>query len=253
MKSIKIGIIGFGKMGKALYSGLKKNSVFSDSTILVSNVNATNAAIAEAADVVFLAVHPDKVKDVLETIKPVLTRRHLVVSIASRVTIADIKDHIGEECAVIRAMPNLCATIGESMSCWVKSDDVTLEQSETAKEIIASFGREILLPDEELLNAVTPLVGCGPAVFLYLAEIYIEYLDDKGVERGVAQRLVVQVMSGTSSLLTSVPDTPQQIIESIQTRGGTTETIMDTLLKRGYRKIVSEALDAGRQKAIGHR
>ena len=121
---------------------LKKSGV----TVLTDNEEA-----ARKADVLILAVKPQVLPSVLAEIKDSVQRDTLVISIAAGVSLQKIGQALTGEHSIVRAMPNLCAKIGESMSVWTANDAVTGGQRKTAQKILQSIGKECELADEKLI------------------------------------------------------------------------------------------------------
>ncbi len=249
--SSKIAIIGFGNMGKAIYSGLIGSGNFAEEDFLLSNNKNDNGRMAEEADIIILAVKPDIVFGVLENIKSSLTKDTLLISVAARISVGDIKKCVGGDCQVVRVMPNICASVGESMSCWVKADGVTDSSIEKVKFLLNSFGEEVLLEDESLFGVVTVIAGCGPAFFLHLADLFFDFSENTCLDPKISDKLVSQTVLGVSKLLVESGKSPKTLIREITSKGGTTKAVFQKLKEGEFEKTFLDALRAGEKRASG--
>ncbi len=245
----KIAIIGLGNMGKSIFDGLVKSGNFDEEDFLLSTDEKNNAAVVEASDVVILAVKPKDFPDVLHRIRNSLSDNKILISVAAGVDIEEIKGYLGKNIPIVRVMPNIFASVCESMSCWVKSDEVLPHHEEAVKLILKSIGDEILLEDEKLFGVVTVVSGSGPAYFLYLGELLLKFSKDSGLKPDVAEKLVRQTIFGTSKNLSESKESFNSLRNSITSRGGVTEEVFKSLHSKNFDKIFLEALIAGRFKA----
>ncbi|MBP7542812.1 MAG: pyrroline-5-carboxylate reductase [Ignavibacteriaceae bacterium] len=248
----KIAIIGFGNMGKAIVSGLIKSGNFEKSNFLVSNDGVSNIKAVKEAEVIILAVRPEMVLDVLDGIKDHLSKEKVLISLVARLKIDDIKNFLGFKYSIVRVMPNICASVGESMSCWVKSREVSVSQIKKVKFILRSIGEEIMLSDEKLFNVVTVISGSGPAYFLYLAELFFDFAEKMKLEPKLARRLIEQTFLGTSSMLFEVDKSARTLRREITSKGGTTESVFKKLHEEKFGQVFLEALISGYKKTSGN-
>lgn len=248
----KIAIIGLGNMGKAIVSGLIKSGNFKKSDFVLSGSNKNSIRAAQEAKVIILAVRPNIVPNVLTAIKPYLSGDKVLVSVAARLTIDDIKDCIGTNHPIVRVMPNICASVGQSMSCWVKSDEVSDTQMNKVKFILRSLGEEIMLENESLFDVVTVISGSGPAYFLHLADLFFDFAQQMELEPKLTEKLIQQTLFGTASLLMETDKSVKSLMDNIASKGGTTETVLKILDKEHFGKIFLKALNAGYKRTSRH-
>jgi pyrroline-5-carboxylate reductase len=249
----KIAVIGFGNMGKALVAGLIKSGNFKKGDVVVSNRDADNRAAAKKAEIIILAVKPDCLPGVLNDLKSGLVKGQLLVSIAAKTTLGEIRGCLGFDFPVVRVMPNICAAVGESMSCWSKSREVTPLQIKKVKLILKSIGEEIMISDENLLSAITVVSGSGPAFFLYLAELFFEFAEKSGLGPKMAKKLIDQTFLGTAIMSSRSADSVQTLRHKIASKGGTTEAVLKTLEEEKFGEIFLKALRAGHKRASGEK
>lgn len=236
-------------MGKSIFDGLVKSGNFCKEDFLLSGDEESNAFVAEASDVVIIAVKPKDTPDVLGRIKKHMSPEKILVSVVAGFDIEEIKNCLGENVPIVRVMPNIFASICESMSCWAKSDEVLPHHEETVKLILNSIGEEVLLDDEKLFGAVTVISGSGPAYFLYLAELLMQFSEKNDLNPQIAEKLVRQTVLGTAINLANSAESFTSIRNSITSKGGVTEEVFKTLHAGDFDDLFLKALNAGRLKA----
>ncbi len=176
----KITIVGSGNIGLSLAKGLVNRAYCQaeDITLTRRNLRSLGEEAAKGfkvsdnnkvaiydADVIVLAVLPQQLKKVLEEIAPaVVPEKQIVVSVISGVTCADVRDKLGNNIQVIRAMPNTAIAIGQSMTC-IASDNASDEQLERVTKMFETVGSVVTI-NEDLMTSATALCACGIAFFL---------------------------------------------------------------------------------------
>lgn len=233
----KIAIIGIGNMGKAITKGLQTWGMVEQDKLLLSNSLKDNVKVTENSDIIILAVKPQVIHEVLNQIKEHLNKKKLIISIAAGVSIYTIQNVVGKKVSVVRAMPNLGAYAGESMTCWVKSSNTSKKQAREVRKILASIGKEIELQNEELLSAVTAISGSGPAYIFYIVELLEKAGIQLGVEKNIAQQLAVQTVIGSVTILKSSKLSAKKLREKVTSKGGTTEAAFEEFKKYEFEKI----------------
>jgi len=233
----KIGIIGAGNMGEALIAGFLKSKAFSPQDVYASEIIekrrkyiANNYHIdcfddpkelVEFIDLAIIAVKPKDVKNVLESIGKEITPEKILVSIAAGITLDYLRKYLPKDIPIIRVMPNIACFVREGMMAVCSSDNTPKERLEAVKEVLSFLGRVIIL-DEKYFDAVTGLVGSGPA-YIYLV---IEALSDAGVRLGlprdVAITLSAQTTLGAAKMVVETGEHPAKLKDMVVTPGGTT-------------------------------
>jgi pyrroline-5-carboxylate reductase len=150
---------------------------------------------------------------------------------------------------IIRAMPNMPVQIGEGMTVWTTTAEVTQEHKKMARTILGTLGKEIYFPDEKYIDMATALSGSGPAyVFLF-----IEVLTDAGVHVGlsynVAKELAIQTILGSACMARKVGKHPAELRNMVTSPGGTTAEALAQLERGGFRSSILEAVVAAYEKA----
>ncbi len=246
----KIAIIGLGNMGCAIRDGILKKKLINKNYLFVSNKQLTNKIVAGQSDILIIAVKPQVMKSVLEEIKEVVSKNKLIFSIAAGVEIKIIEKILGKEKRIIRVMPNLCAKVNQSISCWVKNKNVSNKDTKIFKKIFQSIGTEIELKSENLLDQVTAISGSGPAYFFYLAELLTKSAMEIGLDKKLAYKLVSQTLVGSSEYLKKSKESPEALRKKVTSKGGTTEAAFSKISNSEFESIFLSAIESAYKRAI---
>lgn len=269
----KIAVLGCGKIGEALVRGMLESGFAARRQIHVSarraqraewlsetfGVAATldNSEAARGADVVVLALKPSLVLPVVSEVAEALAPGALLVSVAASVTTAQIERQAGAGAAVVRAMPNTPALIGQGMTALASGTRVSPAQLKLARALFCSVGRAVIV-EERHLDAVTGLSASGPA-FIYMV---IESLAEGGVRvglpRDLALELAAQTVVGAGGMVLATGEHPAKLKDAVTTPAGCTVDGILELEAGGLRvaliKAVSRAAErAGRLADAAHR
>ncbi|MGY1622692.1 pyrroline-5-carboxylate reductase [Geodermatophilus sp. SYSU D00965] len=257
-----LAIIGGGKIGEALLSGLVRRG--GADGILVCERHPERAAelaerygvpavgLAEAAArarVLLLAVKPQDIGTLLGLLADVVDAGHLVVSVAAGVPTATIEAALSDGVPVVRVMPNTPALVDEGMSvlsAGAHADDAHLDEAET---LLAAVGRVRRVPESQQ-DAVTALSGSGPAYFFYLVEAMIDAGILLGLQRELAADLIVQTALGSAVMLRDSGEHPVQLREAVTSPGGTTIAAIRELERHGVRAALIAAIEAAHARSV---
>lgn len=257
-----ITFIGAGNMAEALISGFLKSGLVSRSRITAADVRSarlaylkkkhgirvekSNRDAVKNADIVFLAVKPQQMDDVLCDISLFVKKTQLVVSLAAGITTKFIERYI--KAPVIRSMPNTPALVGEGAIAVSKGSLATAKDLSTAKELFSAVGMVVAL-SEEHLNAVTALSGSGPAYVFYLAEAFEKAGEHLGLSKEISASLAKQTIFGAGKLLKQSKLNSSALRTMVTSPGGTTEAAIKHFEKHEFLNIVRGALRKARQRA----
>ncbi len=261
----KIGFIGMGNMGYAMMCGALK--VFPKEEILFTDVNESrikqvhqltgvsyalsNAECANSVKYLVLAVKPQFYNEVMKNIQHIVRQDHVIISIAPGISVSRVKEHLGSQVRVVRAMPNTPALLGEGMTgITFAKEDFSYEEKDTIEKFFRSFGK-VKFVKEHLMNAVTCISGSSPA-YVYM---FIEALADSGVKYGLtrdaAYEMAAQTVVGAAKMVLETGEHPGKLKDNVCSPGGTTIAAVSALEENGFRNAVIKATDACYEKSIG--
>ena len=254
----KIGIIGCGNMGAALLERLSKGP-HKASSLSVSDSDAgrreliqkkyniipqaNNSAVVKDSDVIILAVKPKDFKDVLSEACSGLSKDKVIISVAAGITTEFIEGMAGKGIPVIRAMPNMAAVIGESMTAVSAGRSAGPGDMKLAKEIFSAIG-DVVEIEEGLMAAVTAIAGSGPAYFFYIIEALTGAAEELGLDEETARRLVLKTALGSARLLEALKEEPACLRKRVTSKGGTTEAAIEIFEKKRLKSIIRDAARA---------
>jgi pyrroline-5-carboxylate reductase len=151
--------------------------------------------------------------------------------------------------AVVRAMPNTPAQIGEGMSVWTATAEVTEQQKASAKAILGAMGKELYVDDESYLDMATAVSGSGPAYFFLMVEALVDAAVKIGLPRDIARELVLQTMLGSAKFIQQSGEEPAELRRKVTSPGGTTAEALLRLEKGRFSQLLIEAVKAAYDKA----
>jgi pyrroline-5-carboxylate reductase len=257
----RIAILGGGRIGEALLSGLV-SADWSDIVVTarsearvaelrerhgVEGTTSNRDAVAGAVLVV-VAVKPQDIDALLEDIGGSLSPEQTVLSVAAAPPTAYIEARIADGVPVVRAMPNAPSVVHEGMAGIAAGSHAGDEQLALAEDVLTHLGRVVRV-NENAIDAITALSGSGPAYFALLAEAMIEAGILLGVSREISTTLVVQTMFGTAKQLRDQGMHPVELRESVTSPGGTTIAAIRELEQAGVRAAFLNAIQAAMTRA----
>jgi pyrroline-5-carboxylate reductase len=257
----RIAIIGAGRIGEALLSGLLSSGVTdivvtarSESRIAAlrerHDVEATtsNGDAVRGAELVVVAVKPQDIDVLLAEIGPLLEPGQTVLSVAAAIPTAHIEARIPDGIPVVRAMPNAPSTVHEGMAGIAPGAHAGDKDLALAEDALQHLGRVVRV-QESAMDAVTAVSGSGPAYFALIAEAMIEAGILLGLSRETSTTLVVQTMLGTAKQLRDEGMHPVELRESVTSPGGTTIAAIRELEQHGVRAAMLNAIQAAMTRA----
>lgn len=264
----KLLFIGCGKMGGALVRGVLNHPspiakppdicvveprLPEDGLHLLSGVSvvATSDKIVPAfqPDLILIAVKPQQMAEVL----PAYARfgNSLFVSIAAGTTLANLEEFLGgADYAVVRAMPNLPASVGTGATVGVANKNVSAAQRELCGRLLESVGTMDWIDDENLMDAVTALSGSGPAYVFDLCAMMEEIGEEMGLSHALSQKLARQTVIGAAKLMAESDEDAHTLRRNVASPGGTTEAALKILLDKesGALPLMRRAMIAARDR-----
>lgn len=260
MATTNITFIGAGNMASSIIGGLIAKG-FSAQSITAcdpyqptldqlatsTSVNTTqdhSNAIANA-DVVVLAVKPQVMKQVTESIAPAIqAQKPLIISIAAGIEMNSLDKWLGGNLAIVRTMPNTPALVQRGATALFSNQDVTVEQRELANQILSAVGLALWVEEEAKLDAVTALSGSGPAYFFLLMEAMQTAGEALGLNSEQASQLTLQTALGAAEMAIKSDVDSAELRRRVTSPNGTTEQAINSFEEAGFRQIVRTALGA---------
>ena len=276
MAKNKLYFIGYGHMAEAIYQRLDK-SLFENICLIEKNEDRRISIDKKKhgktqllkslhgikfcnSDIVILAVKPNQIKSICNEINSLIIEKKdlpVVISIAAGVTTTSIRDYIIQEnlshlqnfLNIYRAMPNLCASNGDSITGLFGSSvsDITNSKN-TVSEIFNSVGEILWVKKEADLNIVTAISGSGPAYIFYIMEIMINSAQKLGLSEKDAKKLVTMTLIGSGKMGLSIQNLKEQI-SKVSSKGGTTEAAIKVFEKENLGLIFNQAIEAAHARS----
>jgi pyrroline-5-carboxylate reductase len=253
-----IAIIGAGKMGEALTSGLLRAGVVLPGEIVAGvrrperakqlraayGIEVSSAAEAtEQAQTLVIAVKPQDMAALLAEIGSLVTPDKLVISIAAGITTGFIGDQLSGAVPVVRVMSNTPALVDEAMSVISPGRHAAEEHLRRAEELLQPVGKVLRIP-EALQDAATALSGSGPAYVYFLVEAMVDAGILLGMPRSDALEMVKQAVYGAAKMLRDSGEHPVLLREAVTSPGGTTISAIRELERHGVRAAMLSAIEA---------
>lgn len=269
-----IGLIGCGNMGSAILNGIISNKLVPPKQIFVFdqdlkkakqiakkfkvNCVSSNQELIQRAQIVLLAIKPQDLQALSTEIAHLLNAKHILISILAGTPVEKLKTlletsphpplSLGERVGVrgiVRAMPNLGAQVGASITAITGSNPGALKQ---AKAIFECCGTVVVL-EENFFNLVTALSGSGPAYFFLLMELLINYGMSQGLSEKQAAQLATQTALGAAKLALNSQGSPRELRQAVTSQKGTTAAALEYLEQHEFGRIFAEALERARLRA----
>ena len=251
-----IGVIGVGNMGSAILEGLFRKKLARPAQVWVYDkikdkaaefsrhwkvqAASSNADLVSRAEVVLLAVKPQDLESTGAELRAFFKKSHVLISILAGTPLAKIRPSVGSSPSLVRAMPNLGAKVGESVTALAGADAQSLS---VAEQIFSGCGKTVRL-EEKHFDLVTAVSGSGPAYFFLLMEVLADFAVRNGLDSETAQTLAVQTAVGAGLLAQSTQVSPAEFRKQVTSKGGTTEAALKVLEDKNFAATFREALDA---------
>jgi pyrroline-5-carboxylate reductase len=260
----KIAILGAGRIGESLISGLLSSGWREPAEVSATtrraervaelrerySVDATlsNHDAAAGAALVVIAVKPQDIESLLGEIGALILPEQTVLSVAAAIPTARIESRLASGVPVVRAMPNTPSTVHEGIAGLCAGAHAGEIHLDLAEEALSHLGAVVRVP-EQSLDAITAVSGSGPAYFALLAEAMIEAGILLGLSREISTQLVVQTMLGTAKQLRDEKMHPVELREMVTSPGGTTIAAIRELEIAGVRAAFLNAIQAAMVRA----
>lgn len=257
-----VAVLGAGKMGQAILSGLLRAGWDTGSVVATARSAERAAELRESygvavesnteavrrADAVVVAVKPQDAAALLEELRGAFEASVPVVSICAGLPTAFFEKRLPDSTPVVRAMPNTPALVDEAMTVLSPGTHTDSTCLAAIEELFKPLGRTLVV-DEKHQDAVTAISGSGPAYFYYLAEAMTEASVLMGLPRAVACELVAQTALGAARMISEADASPAELREAVESPAGTTISAVRQLDNHRVRSAVTDAVEAARDRA----
>ena len=259
-------LVGCGKMGSAMLSGWLDSGIAGGGVIVVEPAGAPKefasrqgvTAVTDAAalpagldpEVVVFAVKPQQMDAVAPAYRKFAGPGTVFLSIAAGKTIGYFAKHLGEAAAIVRAMPNTPAAIGQGITVCCSNAATSEAQQSMCRDLLAATGEAMVVEDEGLIDAVTALSGGGPAYVFLLIECLAEAGVQSGLPRDLADRLALVTVAGSGQLALAGDEPPAKLRENVTSPGGTTLEALKVLMAGdGLQPLLTRAIAAATRRS----
>lgn len=256
-----VAVIGAGKMGEAILSGLLRAGW--PTNRLIATVRSqerqgvlqerygvqvmSNAEAVEAAEVLVVAVKPQDAPNLMAELGPLVPAGKVVVSICAGLPTSFFEKRLPDSTPVVRVMSNTPALVDQAMSAISAGSHATGEHLTLTEDLLRPLGKTIRLPESQQ-DAVTALSGSGPAYVYYLVEAMTDAGILLGLPRSVAHDLIVQAVAGAAVMMQESGEPPVALREAVTSPGGTTISAIRELERHRVRAAVIDAVEAARDR-----
>ena len=258
---MNILFIGAGNMASAIVGGIIKSNIVSAESICLFDkcpqqydkfdngcLKATDLKESfENANIVFLSVKPQNIKDVLLQLKSLDYKDKVFVSICAGVTIQSISN-ILSGAKIIRTMPNTPLLLGQGVTALCKNDFVSNDDFEFVKSIFASSGYTTEI-DEADINALTALTSSSPAYVYMFAKGLLEGAKKLNFNYADSLKMICYTLIGSANMILSTGKDVDDLISMVKSPNGTTEKALNVLDENKFVDIICQAMDACQKRA----
>jgi pyrroline-5-carboxylate reductase len=272
LENCRLAFIGCGAMAEAMIAGLLRKKLIGADNISGSHPRQARreelhvkygiemfeqnreAALAAAPDesqtasIVIVAVKPQRLSRVLDELKGAIHSDQVVVSIVAGPKMQTIIDEL-LHAAVVRAMPNTPAQIGEGVTAWTASPAVSENQQTYVRALLEALGKTVRVDNERQIDMATALSATGPTYIFLVMEALIDAGVHMGFSRHVAEQLVHQTMLGSVLFARESQKHPAELRNMVTSPGGTSAEAIYQMEKGSLRTVLSKAVWAAFQRA----
>ncbi|MFC1874829.1 pyrroline-5-carboxylate reductase [Chloroflexota bacterium] len=260
---MKMSFIGGGNMGRAMLSAIIGKGLTTSENITVSDKNnarlqqlkedfsvniSSNLDIIAGGEIIILAIKPQNLDEVMTEVSGRLKPDQLVLSIIAGKSIASLRQGLKHN-AIVRAMPNTPAQIGQGMTVWTATDEVTEKRRASVGSILGAMGKEVYVTDEGYIDMATAVSGSGPAYIFLFMESLINAAVGLGLPPETARELVLQTVTGSAEYASQSDKGLAQLREMVTSPGGTTAEAIKTLETGMFAELVKKAIATAYRRA----
>jgi len=258
-------IVGAGRMGGALISGWLANKLLTPSKLIILDPHPgpqAEAAIKKGAlhltspdaqlkeiETVILAIKPQMFDTLGAGLAPFIGEKALVISILAGTSMERLQNCFDKE-AIIRAMPNTPAAIGQGITAYSSGKDVTEAQKKQAEKLLEAAGQVFEVENEHMIDIVTAVSGSGPAYVFHMVEALEAAAIKAGMPEEIAPAFARQTIIGSGALLADSPESATELRRAVTSPNGTTQAALDVLMDaNGLAALMRETVKAALKRA----
>ncbi len=249
----KIALIGYGKMGQALHKGWVNAGLNANYTIIAPTASKTNPDLypsiqaasnaLKSCDIILLAVKPQIMATICEELKPLITPKALIISIAVGQTLQNLTTYFSPKQPIIRVMPNTPSAIGKGVSGLVANSKCSATHKEQATRLFTPSGTIHWLDNETLINSLAAISGSGPAYLFYFIEALTKAAKHAGLPDDLAATLARNTITGSAALAEANPQSSATTLrQNVTSPGGTTQAALSRLMDGELQQILNQAI-----------
>ncbi|MEL6804028.1 MAG: pyrroline-5-carboxylate reductase, partial [Bacteroidota bacterium] len=262
---MKVLIIGAGNMGLTYGQSFVDASVVKREDLYFIDHNQAKAdavarlsahqlltepgSLVSEVELIILGVKPQDFLRLAEQLKPFVQSDQIVLSIMAGIKVSVIQEQLGVS-RVVRAMPNLPAQVGQGMTVFTTSENVSKLEVFTIQNLLNTTGKTLHTGTEDLIDASTAISGSGPAFVFFFMDAMMQTARKMGFSDSEAQLLVRQTFLGSINLLNRNSLDCEEWIKRVSSRGGTTEAGMQQFADSEMNAKIEAGLEAARMRAV---
>lgn len=251
-------------MGGALVQGFIKNHAVRGKNLILANphtgklnkykkfgvfITSDNKKAAAGADIIILAVRPMVVAPVICEIKNVIKSEAIVMSVAACVDFELLENYFKPlEIKIARLMPNIPVLYNQGVVGWVGNENIDSKDMKIIRLLLKPLGMIIDCKNEEELDRVDILSGCGPGIVAYIMRNFEKAAEKYGFSRDMAEKMTRQVFAGSIKHLENTGIKSEDLIVQVATRGGITEEVLRTLEEGKFYSLILKSIEKGYEK-----
>ncbi|XP_074059079.1 pyrroline-5-carboxylate reductase 3 [Macrotis lagotis] len=260
---LQIGFVGAGRMAEAIAMGLIVSGKVEAANVMASapsdknlwhfqnlgcKTTHSNIEVLQNCNIVFFATKPHILPIVLAEVAPVVTRKHVLVSVAAGVSLHTLEKLLPPKSRVLRIMPNLPCRVQEGAVVMARGRHAEKCETEYLQKLLSVCGLCEEVP-EAYINIHTGLSGSGVAYVCMFSEALAEGAIKLGMPSGLAHQIAAQTLLGAAKLLLQSGQHPAQLRSEVCTPGGTTIYGLHALEQGGLRAAAMNAVEAATRRA----
>ena len=262
-------LVGYGKMGSSIAQGWMLKSLNFNFFVIEKESSLRSIAVSdgiksyknfrelskfvdlETLDIIFLAVKPQQMSETIKVFSRIDFSNTLFISIAAGLSFDWFQSTLNKDIKIIRAMPNLPASVGFGVTGYCKTSNVSEIELFDVQDLLNAFGKSVYVESESFIDVVTAISGSGPAYVFYFVEVLAKIGLNQGLSKKNANALAIETIIGSARLLEMSNIDPKILKENVSSPGGTTEAGLEILASYDYGlyDLLNKTVDAAKKRA----